>query len=56
LTSLWAMPSPAALKCRSCPTPHPPVHMIKLTENREIAPRLGSTSRRTMKRLHETVT
>jgi hypothetical protein len=29
-----------ALKCRSCPTPRysPRVHMIKLTEQREITP------------------
>jgi hypothetical protein len=37
-TPIWKLE--AALKCRSCRTPRysPPVHMIKLTEAREIVP------------------
>jgi hypothetical protein len=37
-TPIWKLE--AALKCRSCRTPRysPPVHMIKLTREREIAP------------------
>jgi hypothetical protein len=37
-TPIWKLE--AALKCRSCRTPRysPPVHMIKLTTQREIAP------------------
>jgi hypothetical protein len=37
-TPIWKLE--AALKCRSCRTPgySPPVHMIKLTREREIAP------------------
>jgi hypothetical protein len=37
-TPIWKLA--AALKCRSCRTPRrsPPVHMIKLTMEREIAP------------------
>jgi hypothetical protein len=37
-TPIWKLE--AALKCRSCRTPQhsPPVHMIKLTQQREIAP------------------
>jgi hypothetical protein len=37
-TPIWKLES--ALKCRSCRTPRhsPPVHMIKLTQLREIAP------------------
>jgi hypothetical protein len=37
-TPIWKLE--AALKCRSCRTPRysPPVHMIKLTTEREIAP------------------
>jgi hypothetical protein len=37
-TPIWKLE--AALKCRSCRTPRysPPVHMIKLTKEREIAP------------------
>ena len=37
-TPIWKLE--AALKCRSCRTPRysPPVHMIKLTESREITP------------------
>ena len=37
-TPVWKLE--AALKCRSCRTPRysPPVHMIKLTKEREIAP------------------
>jgi hypothetical protein len=37
-TPIWKLE--AALKCRSCRTPRysPPVHMIKLTQQREIAP------------------
>jgi hypothetical protein len=37
-TSIWKLE--AALKCRSCGTRRykPPVHMIKLTEEREITP------------------
>ena len=37
-TALWKLEP--ALKCRSCRTPRysPPVHMIKLTQQREIAP------------------
>jgi hypothetical protein len=37
-TPIWKLE--AALKCRSCRTPRysPPVHMIKLTETREITP------------------
>ena len=39
-TSIWKLE--AALKCRSCRTQRyaPPVHMIRLTETREIAPYL----------------
>jgi hypothetical protein len=39
-TPIWKLE--AALKCRSCRTPRyaPPVHMIRLTEIREIAPYL----------------
>ena len=39
-TSIWKLE--AALKCRSCRTPRyaPPVHMIKLTKEREIDPYL----------------
>jgi hypothetical protein len=39
-TPIWKLE--AALKCRSCRTPRysPPVHMIKLTETREITPYL----------------
>ena len=39
-TPIWKLE--AALKCRSCRTPRysPPVHMIKLTEMREITPYL----------------
>jgi hypothetical protein len=38
LTFLWRLE--AALKCRSCRTPRssPPVHMIRLTEERQTAP------------------
>jgi hypothetical protein len=37
-TPIWKLE--AALKCRSCRTPRysPPVHMIKLTQEREITP------------------
>src|SRR5664279_2039198 len=37
-TPIWKLES--ALKCRSCRTPRyaPPVHMIRLTQNCEIAP------------------
>ena len=37
-TPIWKLEP--ALKCRSCRTPRytPPVHMIKLTQEREIAP------------------
>jgi hypothetical protein len=37
-TPIWKLE--AALRCRSCRTPRysPPVHMIKLTKEREIAP------------------
>jgi hypothetical protein len=37
-TPIWKLE--AALKCQSCRTPRhsPPVHMIKLTQQREIAP------------------
>jgi hypothetical protein len=37
-TPIWKLE--AALKCRSCRTPRcsPPVHMIKLTQQREITP------------------
>jgi hypothetical protein len=34
-TPIWKLE--AGLKCRSCRTPRPPVHMIRLTEIREIA-------------------
>src|ERR1700674_1808476 len=39
-TPIWKLE--AALKCRSCQTPRysPPVHMIKLTQQREITPYL----------------
>jgi hypothetical protein len=37
-TPIWKLE--AALKCRSCRTPRyaPPVHMIRLTEERQTAP------------------
>jgi hypothetical protein len=37
-TPIWKLE--AALKCRSCKTPRyaPPVHMIRLTKERKIAP------------------
>jgi hypothetical protein len=37
-TPIWKLE--AALKCRSCRTPRysPPVHMIRLTEQRQTAP------------------
>jgi hypothetical protein len=41
-TPIWKLE--AALKCRSCRTPRysPRVHMIKLTQQREIAPSAAS--------------
>jgi hypothetical protein len=45
-TPIWKLE--AALKCRSCQKGRytPPVHMIKLTETREIAPIHGYTRTR----------
>jgi hypothetical protein len=35
-TPIWKLET--ALKCRSCKKGRPPVHMIKLTQEREITP------------------
>jgi hypothetical protein len=45
-TPIWKLE--AALKCRSCRTPRysPPVHMIRLTEEREIAAYVWASGRR----------